>query len=155
MSNSFEELFYKIQNLGGNIQEGLYKGVGQYLSKIQADAKRLCTVNTGYLRNSIHTKVKYDGEDIVGTVGTNLDYGIYVEMGTGPVGEESTKILPPDVIPKYKQEGWYYKADDGNVYYTKGQVAKPFLYPAFKSNENNAKEYIKKGLNAHIRSLND
>ena len=154
MSQSFEELLSKIQNLGGSIEEGIYKGVGNYVSKIQADARRNCTVDTGHLRNSIHIKVKYKKEEIVGTVGTNLDYALYVELGTGPIGAKSPKMLPPNIKPKYKTQGWYYKAKDG-VRYTKGQVAKPFLYPAFKANENKAKDYIKKGINAYIRSLND
>lgn len=154
MSQSFEELLSKIQNLGGSIEEGIYKGVGNYVSKIQADARRNCTVDTGHLRNSIHIKVKYEKEEIVGTVGTNLDYALYVELGTGPIGAKSPKMLPPNIKPKYKTQGWYYKAKDG-VRYTKGQVAKPFLYPAFKANENKAKDYIKKGINAYIRSLND
>ena len=154
MSDSFEELLTKIENLGGNIEEGIYKGVGHYLSKIQADAKRNCPVDTGLLRNSIHTDVKYEDKEILGTVGTNLDYGIFVELGTGPVGAKSPKILPPNITPKYKTQGWYYKAKDG-VRYTKGQIAKPFLYPAFKANEHKAEEYIKKGVKAYISNLND
>lgn len=154
MSQSFEELLSKIQNLGGSIEEGIFKGVGHYVSKIQADAKRNCTVDTGHLRNSIHTKVKYEKEEIVGTVGTNLEYALYVELGTGPVGAKSPKLLPPHINPKYKTQGWYYKAKEG-IRYTKGQIAKPFLYPAFKVNESKAKDYIKKGINAYIRSLND
>ncbi len=153
MSQSFEELLSKIQNLGGSIEEGIYKGIGHYVSKIQADAKRNCPVDTGHLRNSIHTNVKYEDTQIVGTVGTNLNYAIYVELGTGPIGSKSPKILPTNITPKYKTQGWYYKAKDG-IRYTKGQAAKPFLYPAFKANENKAKEYIKKGISAYIRSLN-
>lgn len=154
MSQSFEELLAKVQNLGGNIEEGIHKGVGTFLSKVQADAKRNCVVDTGLLRNSIHTNVKYEDGEIIGTVGTNLEYAIYVEMGTGPVGASSPKLLPPNIKPKYKTTGWYYKAKDG-VRYTKGQIAKPFLYPAFKANESKVKEYIKKGINSYIRSLND
>ena len=153
MSSSFEELLSKIESLGGSIEEGIYKGVGNFVSKVQADAKRNCPVDTGFLRNSIHTSVKYVNKEIVGTVGTNLEYGLFVELGTGPIGAKSPKILPPNIKPKYKTQGWYYKAKDG-VRYTSGQVAKPFLYPAFKANESKAKEYIKKGINAYIRSLN-
>ncbi len=153
MSQSFEELLSKIKNLGGSIEEGIYNGVGHYVSKIQADARKNCPVDTGHLRNNIHTNVKYEDKQIVGTVGTNLNYAIYVELGTGPVGARSPKMLPPNITPKYKTQGWYYKSKDG-VRYTKGQVAKPFLYPAFKINEIKAKEYIKKGINSYIRSLN-
>ncbi len=152
MSSSFEELFKKLLDTGGSIEEGVYKGVGHFVSKVQADAKKLCPTDTGMLRNSIMTSVKYNNGEIIGEVGSNLKYAVYVEMGTGPVGAKSKKLLPKGINPQYKSTGWVYKAKEG-YRYTKGQIAKPFLYPAFKMNEGNANEYLKKGIQAHIRSL--
>lgn len=154
MSNTFDELFQKILNIGGDIEEGIYKGVGQFVSKVQADAKTLCPTDTGMLRNSITTSVKYEDGEIVGKVGSNLKYAVYVEVGTGPVGAKSKKLLPKGITPQYKSDGWYYKAKDG-VRYTKGQIAKPFLYPSFKTNESKADEYIKKGIQAYLRGLDN
>lgn len=77
-------------------------------------AKKLCVVDTGRLRNSITFKVKDDAAYI----GTAVEYGKYVELGTG----------------KYYQGGrptpWVYKDDKGNWHMTHGQRAKPFLKPA-------------------------
>lgn len=154
MSSSFDELLSKIENLGGDIEEGVKKGVGQFLAKVQADAKKLCPTDTGMLRNSIKTNVKVDNKEIIGEVGSDLNYAIYVEMGTGPTGASSKKLLPKGVNPKYKTKGWVYKAKEG-YRYTQGQIAKPFLYPAFKMNENNVKEYLKKGVQSYLRGLNN
>ena len=44
-------------------------------------AKKLCPVDTGNLRNSIAHAV--DGGEPAAYVGTNSEYGPYVELGTG------------------------------------------------------------------------
>lgn len=79
-------------------------------------AKRLCPVDTSNLRNSIthatdsHTDAAY--------VGTDSEYGPYVELGTG----------------KYVAGGrptpWAYQDAKGNWHMTHGQRAKPFIKPA-------------------------
>ena len=46
---------------------------------VEEDAKKLCPVETGTLRRSIHTTLHSD----YGEVGTNLHYAPYVEFGTG------------------------------------------------------------------------
>lgn len=123
--------------------EVIQKALGLELKRIQADAKRLAPVDTGQLRNSIVTNVERDSElDFVGTVGTNVNHAPYVEFGTGPVGEKSTKYAPPDMTLSYRSDGWVFPTDDGEFRYTEGQPAKPFLYPAYKQNE----EKVKKGI---------
>lgn len=77
-------------------------------------AKKLCPVDTGGLRNSINHKVHNDDAYI----GTNKEYGAYVELGTG----------------KYYNGGrntpWVYQDAKGNWHMTHGQRAKPYLKPA-------------------------
>lgn len=55
-------------------------------------AKRLCPVDTGRLRNSI----SHDNDDNAVTVGTNVDYAIYVEMGT--VHSRAQPYLKPAIV---------------------------------------------------------
>lgn len=43
-------------------------------------AKRDCPVDTGRLRNSVTHAV--DGEERTVYIGTNVEYGVYIEMGT-------------------------------------------------------------------------
>lgn len=79
---------------------------------------------------------------------------------------ENKRRISPNADPVYSQSGWTMPADamspedaeqygfgiakgkDGEIigYYTKGQVAQPFLYPAFKSMEKTAAKEIEEAL---------
>ena len=54
-------------------------------------AKRLCPVDTGRLRNS----VSHATDDKAAYIGTNVDYAVYVEMGT--VNTPAQPYLKPAV----------------------------------------------------------
>lgn len=91
---------------------------------------------TGTLKRSIRAELK--GTNSV-EVGTNLEYAVYVEHGTGlyafdGVGRAST---PEHPIP------WTYKGSDGKFYTTYGMRPKPFLIPAFNSKKYNFIKYVK------------
>ena len=107
---------------------------------IEVAAKQNCNGRfaepTGALKRSIRTELK--GSNSV-EVGTNLEYGVYVEHGTGlyafdGVGRASS---PEHPIP------WTYKGSDGLFHTTYGQRPKPFLIPAFNSKKHNIIKYIK------------
>lgn len=148
--SSIEDLLNKLDNIGVNSQAALEKGLRQGGKKIQGDAKLLVDVDTGRLRNSIVENISYEGEDIIEDIGTNLEYAAYVEFGTGPVGEASAKMLPEGVTLQYRSDGWVY-SDGERFYYTEGQPAKPFLYPAFKQNQNNVTDIIARSLQKELR----
>lgn len=107
------ELMAKLENMRGNSTEALRKGIGRACARIQADAKQNCVVDTGRLRASIVTEVHTEGNTVVGTVGTNVEYAPYVEFGTGKNGDPSV---------------------EHNTSFA-GRVPKPFLYPAFRANK--------------------
>lgn len=75
-------------------------------------AKKLCPVDTGNLRNSITHTVTNSGERAA-YVGTDSEYAIYVEMGTG----------------KYVTGGrptpWVYKDAQGNWHMTHSRISSP------------------------------
>ena len=79
-------------------------------------AKKLCSVDTGNLRNSITHTV--DEEEPAAYIGSNAEYAAYVELGTG----------------KYVSGGrptpWVYQDEKGNWHRTHGQKAQPYLKPA-------------------------
>ena len=79
-------------------------------------AADLCPVDTGNLRNSIAHKVVPDEKAVY--IGTNVDYGPFVELGTGA----------------YYQGGrptpWVYQDEQGQWHYTRGNPAQPYLKPA-------------------------
>lgn len=84
-------------------------------------AKKLCNspgkFGTGALRNSITHTVTNSGERAA-YVGTNSEYGVYVECGTGIY------------YPGGRQTPWVYQDAKGNWHLTHGQRAKPFIKPA-------------------------
>lgn len=91
---------------------------------------------TGDLKRSIRTELV--GDDSV-EVGTNLEYAVYVEHGTGLYaydgkGRASTEEHP---IP------WRYRGSDGMWHTTYGVRPRPFLIPAFNSKKRNILKYIK------------
>lgn len=80
-------------------------------------AKKLCPVDTGNLRDSITHTVADNGERAA-YVGTNSEYGVYVECGTGiyyPGGRQTLRV---------------YQDAKGNWHLTHGQRAQPFIKPA-------------------------
>lgn len=79
-------------------------------------AKDLATVDTGRGRNSISHKV--DESEPAVYIGTNLDYMIYQELGTG-IYAEGGRPTP-----------WVYQDANGNWHWTRGNRAHPFLKPA-------------------------
>lgn len=84
-------------------------------------AKKLCNspgkFGTGALRNSITHTVTNSGERAA-YVGTNSEYGVYVECGTGIY------------YPGGRQTPWVYQDAKGNWHLTHGQRAKPYIKPA-------------------------
>ena len=65
-------------------RDGLDAALTRALEKVglvaEGYAKRLCPVDTGRLRNSITHVI--DGGEMAAYVGTNVEYGPYVELGT-------------------------------------------------------------------------
>lgn len=82
----------------------------------EGHAKKLCPVDTGNLRNSI-THMVNDGEKVA-YIGTNSEYAVYVECGTGVY------------YPGGRQTPWMYQDANGDRHLTHGQRAKPYIKPA-------------------------
>ena len=50
--------------------------------QVDRAAKQLCPVDHGRLRSSITNEIGQDGQGLVVTIGTNVEYAPYVELGT-------------------------------------------------------------------------
>ncbi len=87
---------------------------------IEADAKRLCPVDTGRLKVSIHPRFSRGG--LTAVVGTNVLYAPFVEYGTGRRG--SGKFKP---IVKGEKKPTF-----GDL---PGKPPQPYLRPAFHRHE--------------------
>lgn len=98
--------------------------------KVTQEAKRRCPVSpagsdghpSGYLRSSIGHDLKRDGEGLYSEIGTDVDYGLYVEVGTKPHVIESHGDYP------------LRNAKTGQVFGRRvnhpGTPAQPYLRPA-------------------------
>lgn len=133
-------------------------------AKLRAPAKR------GELKNSISVTVE-TGKEITAHIGTNKEYAMYVEFGTGPKGQANHSGTSPDVAVTYRQSGWLIPASkapeiatdyphwpsitiNGQVFYKSlGQAAQPFLYPALKNNEKTVADILEGGWKTAIERL--
>lgn len=125
-TEGFEELIAKLNKIGKG--EKIKEGLNDACLVVERAAKQKCPVSTGELRSSISSSVN----DFEGEVGTPLQYGVYVEYGTGLFAAKGNGRTD---VP------WMYKDAKGQWHITSGMKPQPFLIPAL--NENRA-EILKK-----------
>lgn len=133
--DGLERIMTNLTHMGVDAKKAIMDGMKTSGKQIQGSAKRLCPVDTGELRNSITVEEIPDGVSI----GTNCEYAVYVEFGTGIHGDPS--------VPHTTKTHWTYKrADTGQFVTTSGQPPQPYLHPAMIANMNNVKTIIKSSL---------
>lgn len=104
------------------LKEATIQWLFQACILVEGQAVALAKVQTARLRNSIDHHV--DEDELVGYVGTNVDYAIYVEFGTGEFAENGNG----------RKGGWVYQDPSGEWFFTWGQEPQPYLRPAFRKN---------------------
>lgn len=114
------------------IKAALLRGLEKCGLVAEGYAKKLCPVDTGNLRNSITHMV--DEQEPAEIIGTNSDYGAYVELGTGKY------------YPGGRPTPWVYQDAKGNWHRTSGSKAQPFLKPAAAEHADQYREILKKEL---------
>ena len=108
---------------------------------------------------------------IVGRVWSDKEQAIYREFGTGPVGQESQKDIPEGVTPVYSTSAWFIPVEkvdvdleavygipritiqDREFYVTRGQPARPFLYPSLKEIVEQAPDIYKTHVQKRLKEL--
>ena len=165
-TSDFSKLYTKLAQLDQKVaHEAVRQSVIQGALAVQTQARLLITSDSHALERSVKIRTVEKTTKIESAVYTNSEYGAYYEFGTGPNGQANHNGISPLVTPRYSQRGWMIPADamsvekaqsygfrvamkNGGVigYYTNGQMARPFMYPALKNNEkkivNNAKKII-------------
>lgn len=155
---NINKLMKKLNKLEVDAVPVLQKSVDKNIKMVQGEAKLLCPVDQGTLRNSIRTDVSVNGSKIVGNVTTNMEYAPYVEFGTGKKGEESGGDKYPGLL-SYKQDKWLVVIpelvtdDDKGIRWTEGQPAQPFMYPALKNNEDKVIDSVAADLEKKFREV--
>lgn len=100
-------------------------------------------VATGTLKRSITHEIRREGQNINGYVGTNVEYAVYQEFGTGKFAENGNGRETP----------WAYAdAKTGETIWTVGNKPHPFLRPALKENEKKCKEIIKTAIENAVQN---
>ena len=110
--------------------------LGRACAVVERSAKQKAPKDTGALRRSITSKVEVEGNELVGTVYTLLEYAPYVEYGTGLFAEEGGR----------KDVPWCYQDDKGDWHTTSGQKPQPFMRPALNENREEVIRIIKEAL---------
>lgn len=76
------------------------RAVGRGAARIEAQVKMLTPVDTGNLRNKIFSEQEKIMEY---HVGTNVEYALFVEFGTGQLGDPT--------VPHTDKDSWTYYSD--------------------------------------------
>lgn len=161
-----EALMAKLDSLGGDVQGVCVNAMKKATKLVESTATELCPNDIGQLRASITSSVKSEDGLVEGIVGTNLEYAPYVEFGTGYVGDEHPHpqdaelgITRSHPVREYKDKngnvrqvkGWVYKDKiKGKFYFTRGQPARPFLYPALQNNREDITKIFQEELHKEI-----
>ena len=171
---NLDKLLAKLDEIGMQAAPVVHLGVKRGLMIIKDRAKLKCEVDTGELRNSIHYSSRIKNTIAEGEVFTNNDHAAFEEFGTGPVGAKSPKDIPKSLHLTYKATGWWIHvgdkegdispttvkrhnlatvttADGETFVYTKGQPAKPYLYPALKESEKDVVKVMTETIQQKIR----
>ena len=142
-----DSLQEQLTDLPKEILKIVKRAIYKEMAKVQAEAKMNVAVDTGELRSSIVVRITEEDGEITGKVITTVPHGVYVEMGTGPMGEAHHEGIAP-VPVTYRTTPWVLKNPKSKkTYITKGMAARPYLYPAFARRKKN----IAKNIHAYLK----
>ena len=130
----------ELRALGQSLAGPVAKDILMRSNKVRNKALRLAPVDQGRLRQSITVEVRAEGGTIVGRVGTNVKYAMWVHEGTGIyagrgyITPKNAKVLRWPVKNQSGQGRRRYKAGKtANYAYAKrvkGMKGRPFLRDA-------------------------
>ncbi|HFI0700341.1 TPA: HK97-gp10 family putative phage morphogenesis protein [Streptococcus suis] len=112
------------------LERAMIRGLIKAAMLVEGQAVLLVPTKTGALKKSIGYKV--NESELVAYIGTNCEYAIYVEFGTGEFAENGNG----------RQGGWVYRTPDGEVHFTYGMEPQPYLRPAFRQNQKAVREIL-------------
>lgn len=145
----FDELIKAIKDSPDKLQRKSVLTAQKLSNEVAGLARAGCPVDTGRTRNSIEAYTEVDGTTIEGGARSSYPVAIYLEMGTGPVGEASGHPMAGEMGVSYRPDGWIYQSErvaqlrgeeyesgvKGGYVYTEGQPARAFMYNAITAME--------------------
>lgn len=151
----FEATFEITEEVQGNAESRLQSGIKHSSGELG-----------GSLKNEV---VEGKSGEFIGRVWSDKKTSIFRELGTGPVGQASTKDLPLGITPVYTQVPWFFPVSEVandltalygipkitiqgvDFYRTSGQPARPFLYPAFREVMERSEEIYQKHISQALQ----
>ena len=119
------EVSYNLELLVQNLEPKYIKPrMENACALVKNDASQMAPVDTGELSRSIDFEVAGDGTE--GVIYSNLEYAVYVELGTGIYASRGGG----------RQTPWRYQDGEGEWHTTRGQRPQPYLEPALQQNTN-------------------
>ena len=112
-----------------HITPGVRASVEAACKLMEDEAKRLCPVDTGRLQDSIATTIDDSGKTIIGRVGTDVEYAVFVEYGTGLRGAASAGAGEGPYSPTWP-----------------GMPAQPYLRPALDNNRGSVMDLFRSNI---------
>ena len=116
-----DDFVQSIRDATAKIALDMEKKVSQACLVVEGEARQLCTVDQGHLRASITSETEITASEIIGRIGSNLEYAPYVHNGTGIYAVNGDGRKTP----------WVYEVKAGKYkvmhFTTVGQRPKPFL----------------------------
>lgn len=116
------------------IELAAIRGLIKACMLVEGQAVALAPVDSGRLKDSIDYKV--DEGELIAYVGTNVEYAIWVEFGTGEYAEKGNG----------RKGGWIYKDPEGEWHYTLGNRPSPYLRPAFRRTKKQVQSILESAL---------
>lgn len=132
--DGLEDIIQKIEDIT-DISK-IESAIGRACALIERSAKQNAPKGNGELRRSITSKIDRDGNGVVGTVFTPLEYAPYVEYGTGLFAENGGRTDVP----------WCYQDDEGEWHSTSGMHPHPFMRPALNENREQVMRLLKEAI---------
>lgn len=171
-----DNLMHKLEVLPGKLNDALWDANFDIVELADEKAVRELQSSvkhgSGELAQSLKYEVTEDGNGhVIGRLWSDDPVATYRELGTGLVGEASSKELPEGVNPVYTQHAWFIPADkvdtDLNAIYgmpvitiagkkfyrTNGQPARQFLVPAIRAAGDEGTDIIKQHIGKELGDL--
>lgn len=171
-----DKLFSKLRAMPKQLEEAVWDGTFEIVEEItgvaQSNLQSSVKYGSGEGANSVKNEVVIDSRGkVVGRVFSDKQELLFREFGTGSVGEESPKDLPPGVTPVYSQERWFIPVQmvaidleavygipritikGQDFFMTRGQPARPWLYPSVKQVQETASDVLKEHVQKGLRKL--
>ncbi len=133
-SNDIDNVINEIQLMKKDVKGKVHNLIEELVDKgveiAKAEVRRLGAYYTGELESNI---VGYFSPTLgAGIIKANAPYAIFVEFGTGVVGEGNPHPDKGDWeydINNHGDDGWlYFNERDNKWHWTKGMESRPFLY---------------------------